>query len=267
MHKLVRTLFASMLALIGVGEAAAQKDSDSVVSLQVSAGDVITSRDGEKWALVKVLAVDTWPDGSRVAHCMTFKSMQEKPSLGSAAIGDVLIWHAPINAASFQEKWELLGNQQPKPEEMAGFLEYLKLQDFPRYLEVSGQDAKELISRANRHYQTANQLAEQGKKIESLAEYTQAIELFPLFFEAIDNRAFTHMELGDYAAALEGFEQSLAVNPDGVSAFFSKGECLMKLGRLSDAEAVFKQGIRRFPSQQSMFADFLARVRRLKSGG
>ena len=59
MNKLVRTLFASMIALIGVGEAAARKDSDSVASLQVSAGDVITSRDGEKWALVKVLAVES----------------------------------------------------------------------------------------------------------------------------------------------------------------------------------------------------------------
>ena len=60
---------------------------------------------------------------------------------------------------------------------------------------------------------------------------------------------------------MRDFELSLQVNPDGVSAFFSKGECLMKLGKLAEAEAIFEQGVTQFPEQRDLSSKFLKQVR------
>ncbi len=168
-------------------------------------------------------------------------------------------------AASVRRGWELIGNRQPTEEDLIGFAEYLRLTDFPRYLEVTGKDSKEIVREANAHYLRGNELCEQGRKQEGIAEYDAAVELFPLFFEAIDNRAFTHMELGNFREALNDFEQSLRVNPDGPAAFFSKGECLMRLGELAAAEAIFAEGVERFPEKKALFQDFLKRVRTQRS--
>ncbi|SOD28167.1 Tetratricopeptide repeat-containing protein [Variovorax sp. YR752] len=73
------------------------------------------------------------------------------------------------------------------------------------------------------------------------------------------------MELGNFREALNDFEQSLRVNPDGPAAFFSKGECLMRLGELAAAEAIFAEGVERFPEKKALFQDFLKRVRAQRS--
>ncbi|AKJ27044.1 hypothetical protein AAW51_0353 [Caldimonas brevitalea] len=150
---------------------------------------------------------------------------------------------------------------------MIGFVEYLKLTDFPRYISFTGQDSKEIVRKANEHYKLAYTLGDQGKRTEAIAEYSQPIELFPLFYEAIDNRAFIYMELGKIREALRDFEQSLRVNPNGMAAFFSKGECLMKLGDLKAAKDIFQEGQTRFPEQRATFTKFLEQVRALQKNG
>jgi tetratricopeptide (TPR) repeat protein len=232
----------------------------------VNAGDLIVKDDANGWLAVRILAVDTWPDGSATAHCLTYKSVASKPTVDTFRGLPVLIWHAPIDARSFHQDWERIGNQAPLREELVGFFEYLKRTDFPRYLAVTGQDAKEIVGQANEHYRRACALGDQGKRAEAIAEYSQAIDLFPLFYEAIDNRAFTYMELGKLRDALRDFEESLQVNPSRMAAFFSRGECLMKLGELEAAEAVFHEGLSRFPEQRATFAQFLERVRALQRG-
>ena len=46
-----------------------------------------------------------------------------------------------------------------------------------------------------------------------------------------------------------------------MAAFFSKGECLMKLGHLDEAAAIFTEGQERFPEHASQFNEFLKRTR------
>lgn len=233
--------------------------------LIVQPGDLITQKEENgSWAALKVLGVDTWPDGHATAHCLVYRSIAEKPTAESLDRADVLVWHAPIDAGSFAT-WERIGSRETQQDELRGFIEYLKHTDFPRYIAVTGQDSSKVVRDANDHYRRAHSLGEQGKREEAIAEYTQAVELFPLFFEAIDNRAFTYMELGKLREALSDFDQSLQVNPSGVAAFFSRGECLMKLGELASAETIFREGQQRFPEQRATFTDFLDRVRALQA--
>lgn len=234
--------------------------------LTVRPGDLIVQQGADGWSAIKILALDAWPDGTSAAHCLMYRSQASKPTADSLGTAVVHIWHAPIASASFGEGWELIGNQLPSKAELAGFFEYLKLTDFPRYLAATGQDAEDIVRKANEHYQRAHHLGGQGKRVEAVAEYAKAIDLFPFFYEAMDNRAFTHMELGDFRAALQDFEQSLRVNPDAMAAFFSRGECLMKLGDLKSAEAIFREGQDRFPEQRATFTEFLERVRALQKG-
>ncbi|WP_432731816.1 tetratricopeptide repeat protein [Variovorax sp. W6] len=230
-------------------------------------GDVLAYRDGNAWRAVWVLEVDPWPDGTSVAHCLSYQPLAERPTVESLRQAEVLIWHAPIDADGVSRGSELIGNRQPTEEDLIGFAEYLKLTDFPRYLDAMGKDGHEIVRQANAHYLRGNELCEQGRKEEGIAEYDAAVELFPLFFEAIDNRAFTRMELGNFREALDDFEQSLQVNPEGEAAFFSKGECLMRLGELAAAEAIFTEGKERFPAKKALFGEFLGRVRAQQRSG
>lgn len=252
---------AGTAAPVSDAPAADHAQAPATSRLAVKPGDLIAMRDAQGWRAVKILEVDPWPDGSATAHCLSYKPMAAPPTSESLVHADVLIWHAPIDAGSFGEGWTLIGNQPTVEAERIGFLEYLKLTDFSRYLEATGQDAQAIIHEANAHYQRANELCAQGLKLEGIAAYSAAVDLFPPFFEAIDNRAFTHMELGNFRDALGDFEESLRVNPDGVAAFFSKGECLMRLGELEAAEAVFAEGLTRFPEKNTLFSDFLKQAR------
>lgn len=114
-----------------------------------------------------------------------------------------------------------------------------------------------LVARANDHYRRACALGNIEKRTEAIEEYSKAIDIFPLFYEAIDNRAFTYMELGDYVTALRGFEQSLRVNQEGRAAFFSRGECLMKLGMSDEAASISREGEERFPEDRDLSLRYL----------
>ncbi|WP_298208459.1 tetratricopeptide repeat protein [Acidovorax sp.] len=267
MFKSIITFCAVILSALGMSSTQANASSLAKDGLVVKVGDVIVQQGKSGWSAIKILAIDPWPDGTAAAHCLTYQPIAVKPTIESLKQAPVLAWHAPINAGSFGQGWERIGNQAPIKEELVGFVEYLKLTDFPRYIAFTGQDSKVIVQKANEHYKRAYALGDQGKRVEAITEYSQAIELFPLFYEAIDNRAFTYMELGKFREALSDFERSLRVNPTGMAAFFSKGECLMKLGQLKAAEAVFQEGQSRFPEQQATFEKFLKQVRALQKNG
>lgn len=248
--------------------AAAQTAAQSTTrpSPQLREGDVLARQDADGWSTIKIIAVDLLSGGKAVVHCLSYRPVAQKPQISSLPGMQVLFLHTPISATGF-DGWERIGDAPVTKDEAAGFVQYLKLTDFRRYATYTGQDAGRIISAANGHYSRANTLSEAGQRLQAIAEYEKAIDLFPLFYEAIDNRAFTYMELGRYDEALTGFEHSLSVNPDGVSAFFSKGECLMKLGKLDAAEAIFSEGQTRFPEKRALFARFLDQVRRLRQPG
>lgn len=231
----------------------------------MKAGDFITvQEDDGQWHTIRILAIDVWPDGSECFHCTCYEPTPERPRADALETLDVLVYHAPIDAEDFKTRWSVLHSSPPTDADMSGFFEYLKHTDFPRYIEVSGQDLSEVIALANAAYREACALGDKKQPQQAIPLYERAFDLFPLFYEAIDNRAFSFMELGDYATALAGFEHSLQVNPEGEAAIFSRGECLLKLGRLDEAEAVFLEGAQRPGGNQAMFQRFLATTKDLR---
>lgn len=224
-------------------------------------GDVLVSRSGNvEWKTVKVLAVDSWPDDSDTLQCLVYRPIAHVPTAESFRSPDDPGYHGPISAVGFAEGWDVLCTSPIEEGDLVGFIEYLKMTDFGRYLQVTGQSVDAVVAQANAYYRSASALDDDGMKLEAINTYALAIDLFPMFFEAIDNRAFLQMEFGDYATALIGFEDSLRVNPDGNSAFFSRGECLLRLGRLEEAKQVFEEGKLRFPAHREMYDRYLAEM-------
>ncbi|MFC5743757.1 tetratricopeptide repeat protein [Dyella tabacisoli] len=233
----------------------------------MKAGDVLIGQKAEdSWSVVKILAIDEWPDNSQVFHCMFYEPSPGRPTAETIESLNVVAWHAPMAAQAYRSGWEVLCSTAVRDRELGGFHEYLKLTDFSRYATATSQDMRSLVSQANELYRRACALGEAGERQSAIDLYTRAIDTFPLFYEAIDNRAFTYMELGDFAAALRGFEESLRVNPIGNAAFFSRGECLMKLGLLDKATAAFKEGAARFPEHRDLYVRFLTQSRMKAQG-
>ena len=233
--------------------------------LTLRTGDLITQHNEDGWTAVKILAIDKLADGSATAHCLTYASTDEKPTADALQQASVLLAHAPVLASSFSEGWEAIGNKTPTTDELVALVEYFKHTDFPRYVSLTGQSAKDIVHEANEHFRRANKLREENAKFKAaIVEYGKAIELFPLFYEAIDNRGLAQMQLGRYKEAIADFELSLKVNPHGMAAFLSKGECLMQLDQLAAAEAAFQEGLIHFPEERATFTKFLERVRALR---
>jgi len=226
-------------------------------SVSVDSGDIITQRrTDDSWHVVKILAVDMQPDDSATAHCLTYQPSGRKPTLSVINRLDVYIHHTPVDASEFSRGWQLVGNTPSTISELSGFAEYLKRTDFQRYAKVTNQNMDSLVAEANRYYQLGLSASKNQQFADAIRCYSTAIDQFPLFFEAIDNRAFVHMDRGQYAQAIRDFQQSLQVNPTGLTAFFTMGECLMQLYRYEEAIQVFEAGFSKFPDRKSLFADY-----------
>ena len=244
----------SFLAFLGAPRARVAGAFHPSQQLVVKAGDVLVQLlpDDQGWNALKVFAID-----GATAHCITYQACSAKPALESLAHATIRMAHSPRSAASLAQGWELAGNQPATARELQG----LKYMDFELYVRLTGQDVDTIIRNATGHFARTGVHAAEGRRIDAINEYGKAIELYPAYTDALDKRAFAFMELGLHQQALRDLDESIYLNPEGMTAFFSKGECLLKLGHLDEAEAIFTEGQARFPEHASQFNEFLKRTR------
>jgi tetratricopeptide (TPR) repeat protein len=212
-------------------------------------GDLLLFRTDGQWVVLKVLRIDRIPvsEGGDIYHCLSYQPARTKPRLAEVRCLEVRVWHSPVASESLDGAVELLGHACVKADELRGFLEYLKHTDVPRYYRESGQDVEKVIRDANLFYREGCRLADDGDFEEAIEAFTRAVELFPPFYEALDNRGLARMDLGDFHGALVDFDQSLRVHGNNPVALFSRGECLCRLGEFRDAVALFEECATRWP--------------------
>lgn len=230
---------------------------------QFVAGDVLVQKES-LWKALKVLDIDKIEDKQVTLHVMVFENSKSKPSIKSLDKSPVKIYHAPIAAENFAQSWELLGNRNIENSELVGFIEYLKHTNFQRYAEVTNQNVDELISLANSKYKEAYALGKLSKYNEAIALYSEAVDIFPMFIEAIDNIAFTYMDMGDNENAIKYFDESLRIEPDGYTALYYKGQSYINLGDVDSAYTIFKEGMSRFPEKKSAFEEVYSKLQKIK---
>jgi tetratricopeptide (TPR) repeat protein len=65
---------------------------------------------------------------------------------------------------------------------------------------------------------------DRGNCKEAIAVSTQALALNPDYAEAYNNRAYSYMQMRDYAPALQDLDQALRVRPDYLHALMNRGD-------------------------------------------
>ncbi len=92
-------------------------------------------------------------------------------------------------------------------------------------------------------------LASQGKLMEAVAAFEQAIALYPLYDTAYNNLGIAYAQMGNFSAAVSAFERALTLNSDNVEYYNNLGSALGSLGRIPEATNVLREAIARYPDE------------------
>jgi tetratricopeptide (TPR) repeat protein len=190
-------------------------------------GDIFYTTINNTYYTYKMLVIETEYEGY---HVLTYDPIDHLPSINDIVNLKVRAYHAPFDKKAFRNAI-VLTNLPVKSGDLIGYHEYLKQISEPQnYFPI-----------ADKYYQTGLLLTDNKKHNEAIDSYTKAINLFPNFFEAIDNRAFCKMDLALWTEAIADFELSLQVNPISFLAEFSIGECYFRLGDYQKAKTQFEK--------------------------
>ncbi|KAG2391760.1 hypothetical protein C9374_013245 [Naegleria lovaniensis] len=149
----------------------------------------------------------------------------------------LLIMHSPLNSVmSFQEEDEtsssefiLYGQQSVQESELRGFLTYLELTDYTRFLLINNK-----VETFDEVYDKYSSLFDQALNCSDLEEgialYKQCLKIHPKLFEAWDNIAMNFRDLQMFDEALEACEESLAIERNNVETIKLAIHCCEQLG-------------------------------------
>ena len=200
-------------------------DSKTEPASDFAEGDVFYIYHDGQYQLYKLLKEDK---AYNTYHVLCYQGLKLLPDIEKISELSVAIYHAPVASSGFRDP-KLFAKSSVTDDDLVGYFEYLRQTD----------QVNELTTLALDYYKEANRLADLHHYREAIQKYSIAIELVPVFFEALDNRGFCKMDIGDWGGAIEDFEQSLIANPDGHSAIFSIGECYMKMAKYPEAKTYF----------------------------
>ncbi len=203
-----------------------QSDNSQKEQTNFSVGDIFYTKTDENYNLYKLLVDDKEFD---CYHVLTYSPLDRLPTISNLDNLQVFVYHAPFDKKAF-EGATLLANKQIVSEDLVGYHEYLRQTQEPNYY----------ISIAKGYYKEGLKLTDEKKHYEAIDSYSKAADLFPQFFEAIDNRAFCKMDLALWTDAIEDFKLSLLQNPNSLLAEFSIGECYFKIGDFQNAKRQFE---------------------------
>lgn len=98
----------------------------------------------------------------------------------------------------------------------------------------------------------------------AIADYTQAIQLSPGYFEAYTNRCAAHRIQGDFKSALSDCDTAIRLKPDFVIAHYTRGLANLAAGDQARAIEDFTRALQIAPNYQSAL---VARARAYRSMG
>lgn len=215
-----------------------------------SEGDIFYTVYNKQYHLYKLLKADTAFD---TYHVLTYKPLDQLPDKNKINELEIFAYHSPIAISGF-EKPKLFAQTELADDDFSGYREYLK----------QTQNFDELIPLANKYYREAYALTDLKQHEAAIEKYSKAVDLFPQFYEAIDNRAFCKMDLARWNDAIEDFKLSLTVNPVSILAEFSIGECYLKMKKYKEAIMQFEKALVIDPNDK-LSKEFLKKAKDLSA--
>ncbi len=189
-------------------------------------GDIVYGPYKGQFLILKILRIDL---EAKIYHCLMYKPVSQLPRLSDIPKLEVLAWHGPIDSAAIERDDVILGNIEVSQQDLVGYIFHLKHTNFHKYLSETHQDFDKVFQEATKYYRQGCELSEPNQRKEAIEAYTQAIDIYPYHFHALDNRGLTFMELGDFPNAIKDFQESLNISPKMMLPTFSIGECYYKL--------------------------------------
>jgi TPR repeat protein len=95
----------------------------------------------------------------------------------------------------------------------------------------------EIPEAARKHYNEGNDAFAKGDLRAAVASFTRALESFPSFAEAYDNRGIARRRIGQFEEAVADHSKAIAIKPAMAEAYHNRAEALIKLNRYKDAMA------------------------------
>ena len=211
--------------------------------MEFTEGDIFYTLLNNQYHFYKVLKVDTDFD---TYHVLTYTPVNQLPETPAGLT--VFAYHSPIDKNGFPNSTRF-GKAAVTDAELNGYHQYICVT----------HNMSLIIPEATRYFHEGYALTDQKKYEEAIQKYSVAVTLFPMLYEALDNRAFCKMDLARWEDAIEDFRLSLQVNPFSALAEFSIGECYMKMGSLDLAKEQFNKALSIEPDHE-LSKEFLLRI-------
>lgn len=204
---------------------------------KVKAGDILTSYLNEKHYLVKIIEVD---EDNDIYHISMYGPFDSTPENKPENFENVFSLHVPVTNLKLEK---VLGNVPVTGEELKAYNEFLKITNFKKYVEINNLKVEDIANDANEQFRIGNEKYEEGNFNDAIYYYSNALNIYPGFSEAADNRGLSRMAIGELNEAIKDFEFSIMINPDSHVAYFCIGECYYHLGDMQKAKEYLEKSL------------------------
>jgi len=100
-----------------------------------------------------------------------------------------------------------------------------------------------LEKNARKHYKMGNQLRIEGRLYEATEAYRKAIEIWPEYYEAINDLAYTYFQLENHESALEFFNKACKFHPEDADIWYNVGVAQFYLDHRTPAIEAFGRAL------------------------
>lgn len=114
----------------------------------------------------------------------------------------------------------------------------------PHKQEISTKNLRQ----AEAHNNRGVELAGQGRYLDAIAAFNQAIEIYPNYENAHNNLGLALGSQKQFSEAADAFKHALSINPVNFETYNNLGIALGSQGKFSEAIAAFKQAIQIKPN-------------------
>jgi len=115
------------------------------------------------------------------------------------------------------------------------------------FVEISALDE------AKKHYKSAFELMNQGKLMEAIAEYNEAIRLDPSLSGAYNNRGLIYARLGQFQSAIQDFDEAIRLDPLDALVYYNRGAAYYHLDQFQSAIQDLEETIRLNPQDAEAY--------------
>jgi predicted O-linked N-acetylglucosamine transferase (SPINDLY family)/ADP-heptose:LPS heptosyltransferase len=110
---------------------------------------------------------------------------------------------------------------------------------------------------ADEFFNQANNLLATQQFIAAIENYNEALAIQPDYAEALSNRAIAWQYLGDLKEALLSYDKAIAIKPNYVDALYNRGTLLRAMGRFEEAILSYQQALAIEPDYAFLFGTWL----------